>query len=460
MSEVLFRDVEVDDRLSDVLVSGGIIRAIGNDAGSGGRGVPRDVVDGAGGALIPGLHDHHLHLLALAADLVSVRLGSVTGREALGHALRSGPRVQGWIRGTGYHESIAGDLDRWTLDALVPDLPVRIQHRSGALWVLNSAGLREVAGVLDASADVELDARRRPTGRLWRYDSRLRSALPDAPPDLAPVGALLARHGITGVTDATPDLDPSSISLLDDARAQGHLPQRVTLLGAPTSAPLPSGLAAGPRKILLRDHDLPAYDDLAALVSDSHHRGRAVAVHCVTRHSLVMTLAVFEEVGVHLGDRIEHASVVPPDVAAWMGRLGVAVVTQPDFLRSRGATYERDVDPSDLPHLYPYASLCAAGVLVAPSSDAPYGGLDPWRIIATARDRPLGPSEGVDASVALSGYLSPPLDPGGAPRRLEVGTVADLVLLKAGLREALEAPDTQVVRSTWIDGELATPLHP
>src|SRR5687768_12237258 len=69
------------------------------------------VIEAQGGALLPGLHDHHIHLPALAAARASVRCGppEVTDEAELAAALnRPG---QGWLRGIGYHESVAGMLD-------------------------------------------------------------------------------------------------------------------------------------------------------------------------------------------------------------------------------------------------------------------------------------------------------------------------------------------------------------
>ena len=43
-----------------------------------------------------------------------------------------------WLRGVGYHELVAGELDRWLLDEIVADRPLKIQHRSGKMWMLNS----------------------------------------------------------------------------------------------------------------------------------------------------------------------------------------------------------------------------------------------------------------------------------------------------------------------------------
>ena len=46
-----------------------------------------------------------------------------------------------WVRGINYHESLAGDLTAADIDTWVPDRPVRIQHRSGIVWYLNSAAI-------------------------------------------------------------------------------------------------------------------------------------------------------------------------------------------------------------------------------------------------------------------------------------------------------------------------------
>lgn len=420
------RDVEVRGSRTDVCVVDGRVATLGRGRCGHPVGSQPLVVEGNGGALLPGLHDHHLHVLALAARWSSVDCGA--GLEPL----RSAPGT-GWVRGVNAQLSV----DRHALDRIEPERPVRVQHRSGALWMLNTPALRAVAQVLDDTEDVERHDGE-PTGRLWRYDTRLRPALPATDLDLDLVGRRLAQLGITGVTDATPDLDAAAIALLRT------LPQRRLLLGDPSGP--------GPRKLLLRDHDLPHHDDLVSLLRTLRGEGRAVAIHCVTRESLVLALAALEDVGPVPGDRIEHAALCPPDVAAWMSRLGVAAVTQPDFLRTRGAGYLRDLPSDDLDDLYPHARLLAAGVPTAASSDAPFGEVDPWRVIATATDRPIGPRESVSATQALDGYLSPPLDPGGPPRRLAPGAPADLVLLAAPLEVVVASPDAGAVRATWIAG--------
>lgn len=435
---VLVRNAEVGGALVNVLIDGATIAAVGPT-------LPPDadvVIDADGGALLPGLHDHHIHLLALAAALESVDCSSSLD----GLVTAAGTN---WIRGVGYHESVAGPLDRHVLDNVVPDRPVRVQHRSGALWMLNSFALQLVESVLDHSPDVERDTHGRPNGRLWRFDERLRRALPDEPPDVAAAARLLNGFGITGITDATPDLAPPALELLAGIGSLAN----VTLLGAPTGLP-----NSGPRKLLLRDHDLPTYNDLLDVIAETHSEGRPVAVHCVTRESLLLTLVVFDAAGVLPGDRIEHASVVPEGVAAKMAASGIAVVTQPSLLRLRGDDYLADVPPDDRACLYPFASLLAAGVTVAASSDAPYGDPDPWKGIedavqrVTSSGRVIGPDERVSARTALAGFLSAPDRPGGPLREVRPGSAADLVLLDAPLDVVLSAPSAQRVRSVFVSG--------
>lgn len=428
------------------------------------------VIAGRGGALIPGLHDHHIHLMATAAAARSTMVGPPVVRDApgLARALRAADtdpeRAAGaWIRAVGYHESVAGDLDRHALDALVPHRPLRVQHRSGASWMLNSAAI--VALGLDRvdRPGIERDAAGRPTGRLHRADRWLRELLPaDDPPDLARLGARLAGYGVTGVTDTTPYADPAELEPLATAVASGALPQRVVVTGGPELAGVdpPAGLAAGPVKIVLDDAELPPLDRLCHHLRAAHGHGRSVAVHCVTRVALVLAVAAWDEVGSRAGDRIEHGAVIPPELRAAIARHGITVVTQPGFVAERGDEYRREVDAGDLPHLYPCASLLAAGIPVAASTDAPFTHPDPWRAIAAAGHRTtpggaaLGRHEAVPARRALDLLLGPADRPGGPARRLRPGAPADLCLLDAPLGDALAEPHSAHVAATVIGGAL------
>ncbi len=468
MNHLVVRDVEVAERRVDVVVRDGVVAEIRPP----GRPVPGAAhVDGRGGVLIPGLHDHHLHLAATAADRVSVRVGpeDVTGEGGMTAALRAtGDRLGPgrWIRATAYHEQVAGELDRAALDRMVGDRPVRVQHRTGAMWVLNSAAV--LAAGLDGADEsgVERDGTGRPTGRVFGADAWLRSRVgPTDGVDLAAVGTELASYGVTGVTDATPTESVDDLRWLAGAVARGELPQLVVVTGGATLTEIqpPDPLALGPVKLVVADHALPSVEDLSRDIARAHAAGRAVAVHCVTHIASVVALAAWDEVGSQPGDRIEHGSVITPDTAASIAAHGLTVVTQPSFVFERGDEYRRDVEPADRPWLYRCRGLDEAGIAVGGSTDSPYGSLDPWRAMVAAVERrtrtgaPIGPDEAVSAARALALFLGRPDQPGGPPAQVEVGATADLCLLDAPLAEVLRDLDASHVRMTFRAG---LPIYP
>ncbi len=463
-ADVLITDVEVEGQVVDVVVSRGHITAVGH----GGEVAATEHVEGRGGALIPGLHDHHIHLLATAAAMTSVDVGPPAVRDAasLAGALRRADRSHpegAWIRAVGYHESVAGLLDRELLDAIVPHRPLRVQHRGGAMWVLNSTALDviERAASTWPAEGVDRDGSGRPTGRLFRLDRWLRDVLPfEAVPDLGTIGRRLAGFGITGVTDTTPYDRIGDLRPLVDAVRGGALPQRVAVTGSPSLASerFPEPLEVGPVKVVLEDHTPPPFDDLVSWIELAHARRRPVAVHCVTRAALALALAAWDAAGFGPGDRLEHGAVIPPQFGAKLAAGHLTVVTQPGFVFERGDDYLVEVDLEDRPFLYPCRSLLDRGVPVAGSTDSPYTDGDPWSTIvaATCRStmggRQLVPSEAVAPHRALALFLGELAAPGGSARRVVVGAVADLCLLDAPLSEVLAAPSAERVVATFRAG--------
>jgi predicted amidohydrolase YtcJ len=394
-----------------------------------------EVLDAAHRTLIPGLHDHHVHMHSAAAALTSVRVGprEAGSREALRGILAAATvGTDGWIRAIGYHEAVAGPLDRNTLDDVAPDVPVRVQHRSGVLWTLNSAGLARV-GLPD-----------HPDGRLRSADPHWSDSLQRRETGLAEVSRRLASYGVTGVTDATPDFGPDDAVKFAEAFRSGELLQRVHSLA--------------PGKVILHDDGLDV-DGLAAWIANRHADGGGIAVHCVTAAQLVVTLAAIRAAGPRRGDRIEHAAVVPDDCLADLAELGLTVVTQPNFVAERGDQYLLDVPHGERAELWRYASLLTAGVPVAMSTDFPFGDADPWAAMRaavrrrTAAGERLGPDEGVTASTALSGFLGSPEDP-LVPRSVTPGRIANLCMLAASPEEVLCDLEADMVAGTVVEGRL------
>ncbi|HEY9304784.1 MAG TPA: amidohydrolase family protein [Mycobacterium sp.] len=393
-----------------------------------------DVLDAAGGTVLPGLHDHHVHLHSAAAAAASVWVGPphVRDRAALVNVLAGAAAGEdGWIRAVGYHDSVAGPLDRTVLDAMVPTVPLRVQHRSGVLWMLNSAGL----------ARIGLEGH--PDGRLRSTDA-WSDSLSRAHTNLADLSARLSHYGITGITDATPDLDASDIVRLSELHRRGELRQQV--------------LCLAPGKRILHDDDLDL-EDLADWIADRHRSGGPVAVHCVTAAQLVVTIAALRQVGTHPHDRIEHAAVAPADCVADLAELGVTVITQPNFVAERGDQYLDEVPAVEHDQLWRVASLLRAGVPVALSTDMPFGQPDPWAATRAAVNRTtptgtlLGADERISARTALSMFFGYADEPARA-RTVQPGEPGDLCVLSVPPEPALAELDAGMVAATIVGGQI------
>jgi predicted amidohydrolase YtcJ len=393
------------------------------------------VLDAAGRTVIPGLHDHHVHLHSAAAALTSIRVGpaEVHGRDDLARVLADAKvGSDGWIRAVGYHEAAAGPLDRDVLDAVSPTTPVRVQHRSGVLWTLNSAGLAQV-GLAD-----------HPDGRLHSADRSWSDTLQRNDSGLAEVSRRLCAYGVTGVTDATPDLEAGDIVKLIHVHRHGELRQRVNCLA--------------PGKRILHDTDLDL-DELTAWIGERHRADAPIAVHCVTAAQLVVAVSALQTTGTHPRDRIEHAAVVPDDSVADLAGLGVTVVTQPNFVSERGDQYLSDVPAAEQHELWRLASLLQAGIPVALSTDMPFGEPDPWAAMRAAVRRTtgsgavLGGDERVSARTALSMFFGNADNP-VAHRTVTPGQPGDLCVLAAPPDEALRELDASMVAATIVGGEV------
>ncbi|OPX06579.1 amidohydrolase family protein [Mycobacterium sp. AT1] len=409
------------------------------------------VLDAGRGTVLPGIHDHHVHLRSAATALGSVVVGppDVQSEFEFRRALAAASvGADGWIRAIGYHDSVAGPLNRKSLDLLSPPVPVRVQHRSGASWTFNSVGLAK-AGLTNLA------------------DGRLHRAAPSPDPgpfgEAASLGALstaLASRGVTGVTDATPGYGTPDIQSLSAASLSGEFRPRLHVMAPPGVDAVP-GSSLGPAKRILDDVDLDL-DELCRWIGQCHDAGKPTAVHSVTAAQLVVTIAALRETGVHPRDRIEHGAVIPDDCIADLAELGATVVTQPNFIAERGDQYIVDVPAGEHHQLWRVASLRRAGVPVALSTDMPFGHGDPWatmRAAVTRRTRQgvvLGAEERVSPIEALTMFLGRPDDP-ASPRIVATGQAGDLCVLRVPPDEALARLDSTDVIATIVGGEQIWP---
>jgi predicted amidohydrolase YtcJ len=467
---MLIKNASVEGRKRDVRCTGECISEIADSLEPL---IGEHVTQAGGGELLPGLHDHHMHFYATAALRRSIDCGlrpavAITGNQpSLPHDAASLRRLlaeysgDGWLRGVNYHESIAGDLDRWQLDALVSERPVRIQHRSGKLWILNSLAVN----LLDLAVHknlpgVELDPQGVPTGRLFRLDAWLREKLGRQDPlDVSVLSRQMASFGITGFTDTSATNTAATVIQFQQMRERGEILQKSYLMGD-------DSLDFGHLKILLDEDNLPPLNELEARIRRARAKKRGIAFHCVTHIELLVAIAALNSCNEldpckQFADRIEHGSVIFDDVLPMLRDLHLSVVTQPGFLYDRGQQYAKNLTPHELAHLYRYQTLLSSGVKVGLSSDAPYGPLNPWQVMESAVTRKtvagevIGANECITPEQALAGYLSNAQAPGGVERKVAVGECADLCLLTHSWRELRTDLAGVTVAVTVVAGEFA-----
>ena len=417
------------------------------------------VADAQGAALLPGLKDHHLHFLSYAASLGSLSCAEFVSPQSLVAALHSAShQLNGWIRAIHYH---SGGLSLDDLDRDGPDVPIRIQHRSGRLWILNSLGIelvREAAVGTDfvAMPNFQLGLR---TGYFYDLDRELGELIGQTTPDVAAASLQLASYGIVGFTDMTPGNSTQTVCDFARWQAEGKLRQQVQMAGRlDLEVDSGAGIMRGPTKVHLHESQLPAFEELCAKIGTSHEKTRPVAVHCTTEVELAFTLAAFSEMGTIKGDRIEHASLCSSACLAQIRELGLWVVTQSNFVFERGDTYLTEVEDNAWDDLYRGASFLAAKIPFAFGTDAPFGSANPWSSMQAAVCRRttsgqlLGPRERISPEEALAGFT-------GSLRRpvesseIGVGTHADLTLLDRRWADARNDLASTKVRLTLRQGK-------
>lgn len=231
-------------RAGAVAVRAGRIVAIGSAEVRALTGPRTEVVDLAGGLLIPGFVDAHVHPIQGGLELGACHLSEVKTEEEYLILIRAyadtNPDVD-WITGGGWSmEAFPGGLpDRRELDAAVPDRPVFLPNADhhGA-WV-NTRALA-LAGITRDTPDpadgrIERDESGEPTGMLQEGAASLVSRLIPAPDReiltaaLLRAQALLHSYGITAWQDALVGgaLGADGFDIYLDAAATGRLTARV-----------------------------------------------------------------------------------------------------------------------------------------------------------------------------------------------------------------------------------------
>ena len=464
-----------------------------------------EVIDARGRAVVPGLHDFHLHLVGLARARRSVPLADVTSYAELVERVGMAAREEhGWVFGRGWREEHLDQSHLAALEAAVGERPAMLTSHDGhSVWA-SRAALRQ-AGVGPASDDpaggrFERDPHGAPNGVARE---RAMSIVDAAAIQLAGASladplreqvAELAGLGLTGATDAGDYTARhgmgqyatlgDSFSNLASAGLGGRLRLTVDLpgdaieaaaaLGLHSGAPLdatrrvgwakvyadgalgsrtaalfePYSCAGGDRGIMR-----VSSDDLDALLAAGRQAGITLAIHAIGDRAIATVLDAYERAAPRPHDappnRIEHVQLCRPQDRARFAALDVTASMQPLHCPSDRTAVEACWE-GRAEHAYAWRSLASAGARLAFGSDAPIEPPDPWLGMFAAVHRRYPdesddwhPEEALSFAAALSAYtLGPALGLGRQDEgHLQPGAVADLAVLDADLDTLLVADE-------------------
>ncbi|MGP8297236.1 amidohydrolase [Streptomyces inhibens] len=204
-----------------------------------------EVVDLAGGLLVPGFQDAHVHPVVAGVQMLGCDLSdqrSVDGYLAVVAQYAKDHPDTAWIRGGGWSMDIfpGGTPTRGMLDAVVPDRPVMLTNRDGHGAWANTRAL-ELSGIDRHTPDpadgrIEREPDGAPAGTLQEGAMDLVGRhMPLATPDEAYAGLLAAQEhlfalGVTGWQDAMIGVFPGNPDNFDvylRAARDGSLRARV-----------------------------------------------------------------------------------------------------------------------------------------------------------------------------------------------------------------------------------------
>ena len=415
---------------------GRIVHVGGDSLPSGLIGPETEVVDLAGGMLLPGFEDGHVHLLLGGVELGECTLYTLENAVAVLDSITAcaAARPDGWLRGVGWELTAfpGANPSKAALDRIAPDRPAFMEAADGHSAWANSRAL-ELARITRDTPDppdgrIERDPRTgEPTGALRetaidlvsrllpeRTDAELAAGLERALP-------LAAERGITTIMEAlasesllrayasadragrltlrvvvAADAEPDSTGVEGVVRRLGEWrSQYTTPRVRPSTAKLfedgviESGTAALLEPYLDRKGDAgkPIYSQpvLDSLATALDRNGWQVHVHAIGDRAIRMTLDAFEHARLASGARdarhtITHLQLIDPADLPRFRQLGVVANFEPFW--ANGDEYltrlaEPALGPKRSRWLYPIRSVAKEGAVVSAGSDWSVSSLAP-----------------------------------------------------------------------------------
>ena len=405
-------------------------------------------------AVIPGLHDFHIHLVGLARARAGLALDDAANGAAVAERLRAAAtrsEPHAWITGRGWSEAHLGSHAVAAWNDAVGERPAFITSHDGhSAWV-SPAALR-LADVSATSADpaggrIERNVAGTPTGILRETAldlvapvvARLQGAALRGPLDATL--RELAALGVTGASEAGDYTDQNGIgpdaamgdsysSLTDladlvDGRLRLTVGMPVDALGAAAARELRTGVAIGGRRTMrvgwakeyadgaLGSGTAALFDErtcgeggtgilrvdeahLDRLFAVARPAGIGLAIHAIGDRAIAAVLDAAGRADARKRgtprDRVEHAQLVRRADALRLAAADIIGSIQPIH-----AAADRDLVEScwggRQDDAYAWRALVEAGVQLAAGSDAPVESVNPWLGIFAAVHRRL-PTDG------------------------------------------------------------------
>lgn len=143
-------------------------------------------------------------------------------------------------------------------------------------------------------------------------------------------------------------------------------------------------------------------DELLERMRQAHLGALQVCVHAIGDGAVERCLENFERIlaehpRADHRHRLEHASLVPPELLPRLARIGLHVSTQPLFIHSEKTWLHRRLGAERARYVYPLRSLVDAGLVLGGASDAPVESLDVLHAIECCVTR-----EGFETQQALT----------------------------------------------------------
>jgi predicted amidohydrolase YtcJ len=443
-----------------------------------------EVLDADGGWVVPGLWDHHVHVVQWAMISERVPLGDVGTAAEAAAVMGAGAPRDGRRIGVGFRDAFWPDAPTLALlDAATGGIPTYLINADvHSVW-LNSAAFRREGMEPDETGMLREEAAFEVSRRLNAVDPIESDRL------VADAARQAAARGVVGLVDFDMTWNHDSwerrvASGFDTLRVSyGIYPEhldRAIAQGLRTGDPVPGSVdglvRTGPLKAITDgslgtrtaacSHPYPgdphnrglltvAPADLVDMMTRATGAGIDSAIHAIGDIANSAALDAFALSGA--AGTIEHAQLVAAADLPRFARLGVGASVQPEH-----ALDDRDLTDSvwepQTAVAYPLRGLADAGANLTFGSDAPVSPLDPWAAMAGAIFRQRGgrpawrPEQRVDAATALAASTRGG-SRGGA--RIEPGGRADLAICES---DPLAASESQLrgmrVSATILNGRV------